>query len=67
MVQLGDSTCPNKRGGGWFAIAKHHPIGKFKRHLRIRINRHGSSSRSTDPVTSTHTSRTNDERYEEKD
>jgi hypothetical protein len=33
MVQLGDSTCPNKCGGEWFSIEKHHPIRKFKRHF----------------------------------
>jgi len=32
MVRLEDSTCPNRYGGEWFAIEKHHPIRRFKRH-----------------------------------
>jgi len=32
MVRLEDSTCPNRCGGEWFAIEKHHPIRRFKRH-----------------------------------
>ena len=35
MLQLDRNACPNRCGGDWFAIEKHHPIRKFKKRFGV--------------------------------